>query len=109
MNRANERVLVFSAIALVILMGVSCYAALKKLERIAQVTERMDARLEHAMDAAAPVGHAAVEKGVQALNEVDAKELGKSATNGAKQIGAAAKERALELMKRTKKDNPDQE
>ncbi|MDB5293453.1 MAG: hypothetical protein JWL69_4694 [Phycisphaerales bacterium] len=109
MNKTNERVLVVAAVALVILMGVSCYAALQKLERIAQVTERMDARLGQAMEAAAPVGHAAVEKGVQALNEVDAKDLGKSATNGVKQIGAAAKERALELMKSSKKDKTDQE
>jgi hypothetical protein len=109
MSRTNERVLVAAAVTLVVLMAITCFAALKKLERIAQVTERMDARLGHAMDAAAPVGHAAVEKGVQALNQVDANELGKSATSGVKQIGAAAKERALDLLKTSKKEKPSDE
>ena len=80
----------------VIIMGI---IALHKVERMVIVSEHMSRRVDVAMDAAAPVGKAVVEKGADAINRMDAKDLGEKATNGVKEIGGAAKEKALKWLK----------
>jgi hypothetical protein len=72
----------------------------RKLERVASVAESVNAKIDRAMAAAAPLGQAAVEKGVKAVENVDAQELGKSATSGVKEIGKAAKEHTIQWIKK---------
>lgn len=80
----------------VIVMGV---IALRKVERMVRVSEHMAARVDRALDAAAPVGQAVVDKGAEAIHQMDAKELGQQATKGAKEIGDAAKQKAMQWIK----------
>lgn len=68
------------------------------LERIVLVSERMEARAVAAIEAAKPVGKAAVEKGTAVLEGIDANDLSQAATKGAKEVGAAAKEKLLKKL-----------
>ena len=85
----------------VIIFGVM---ALQKMERIVKVSEHMSSRVDQALDAAAPVGKAVVAKGVDAINRMDAKDLSEKATNGVKELGGAAKEKAMQWLKTTKEE-----
>lgn len=88
-------------VGLVFLVGASTFAflALQKLDRVVAVVDNVNAKIERAFAAAAPLGTTAVEKGVQALEKVDTDDLGRSATDGVKEIGRAAKQRAIEALK----------
>lgn len=93
------RVMCGLLVAIALILGVACVVALRKIERITKVTEDLNAKVDRAYKAAAPVGMAAVKKGADAINNMDAKELGDKATDGVKEIGGAAKEKALEWLK----------
>ena len=86
-------------VAIVVVLGIFSVLALTKIERITKVTENLNAKVDGAYEAAAPVGIAAVKKGADAINKMDAKELGDKATGGVKEIGGAAKERAIQWLK----------
>jgi len=87
--------------AFVALCGAGLFAVLvlQRLNRVVAVVENVNAQVDRAAAAAAPLGKAAVEKGVKTLDAVDTDDLGKSATEGVKEIGRSAKERAIEYIR----------
>ena len=80
--------LVAIAIIACVVLGLMISA---KVERMTKVSEDLDQKVGAIMQAGAPLGHAAVDKGVEVFEHMDATDLGKSATSGAKDIGTAAK------------------
>jgi hypothetical protein len=101
---AHVRVLI--VLALVIVGGAGAFAVLvlQKLNRVVDVVENVNSQVNRVVAAAAPLGHAAVEKGVKTLDAVDTDDLGKSATEGVKEIGRSAKEKAIELIRQRRAD-----
>ena len=89
-------------LAILFLVGFSWFAVqvLAKLERVVVVAENLEKKVDQAVQAAAPLGREAVEKGVQTLKQVDTESLGQSATEGVKDIGQAAKSRAIDWIKK---------
>jgi len=96
-------------VAIVLVLGITSVLALTKIERITKVTENLNAKVDRAYEAAAPVGIAAVKKGADAISNMDAKELGDKATGGVKEIGGAAKEKAIQWLKGTNPKKADKE
>jgi hypothetical protein len=94
------RWLVFLALIFVVGGAVFAVMALNKLDRVVVVVENVNAKVDRAAEAAAPLGKAAVERGVEALEAVDTNDLGRSATEGLKDIGRTAKQRAIEALKK---------
>jgi hypothetical protein len=88
-------------LALVTVGGAGLFAGLvvQRLNRVVVVVENVNSQVDRAVAAAAPLGKAAVERGVKTLDAVDTDDLGKSATEGVKEIGRSAKERAIEFIK----------
>ena len=75
MKESYQKIIVVSVIIFVlaaILFGVQ---VLERLERITQVAERTEEKLDRIVEVAAPMGHAAVEKGVAAIKAFDAEGL----------------------------------
>ena len=96
------RILNGIAIAFLISFIIIGILALQKVERMTAVAESVNGKLDTIMTAGAPLGHAAVEKGVETLKGVDAGDLSKGATQGIKDVGAAAKAKAMELLGKDK-------
>lgn len=88
------------ALAVIFVIGAAVFAviALQKLDRVVVVVENVNAKVDRVAEAAAPLGKAAVEKGVDALDAMDTDDLGRSATDGVKEIGRAAKQRAIDAL-----------
>ncbi len=101
---AHVRVLIVLALVVVAGAGVFAILVLQKLNRVVVVVEHVNAQIDRAVAAAAPLGTAAVEKGVKTLDAVDTDDLGKSATEGVKEIGRSAKEKAIELIRQRRAD-----
>ena len=98
MKGSYQKIIVAAVVALAgaaIIFGV---LVLQRLERMTQVAERTEEKLDRIIEATAPLGKEAVARGVDALREVDTEQLGKSATEGIKEIGAAGKKRLLEYL-----------
>jgi uncharacterized membrane protein len=93
-------------LAFVVVAGAAAFAflVLHKLNRVVVVVENANAQVNRVVAAAAPLGKATVEKGVKALDAVDTDDLGKSATEGVKEIGRSAKEKAIELIRQRRAD-----
>jgi hypothetical protein len=70
----------------------------RKMDRMTAVAESLNTKVNDAVTAAAPLGHAAVDKGVQTMNNIDEKDLAKSATEGTKELGRAATRRVSEWL-----------
>jgi hypothetical protein len=89
------------ALAFVLVAGTGLFAGLvlQKLNRVVVVAEHINAQVDRAVAATAPLGQAAIEKGVKTLEAVDTGDLGKSATEGVKEIGRSAKERMIEIIR----------
>jgi hypothetical protein len=83
--------------ALVVVFGTILAA---KVERMTAVSESLNQKAADIMTATAPLGHEAVNKGVQVLQNVDTHELGQSATSGVKEIGKTLKESATDWIKK---------
>src|SRR5262245_38941353 len=79
--------------------GLFAVLVLQRLNRVVAIVENVNAQVDRAAAAAAPLGKAAVEKGVKTLEAVDTDDLGKSATEGVKEIGRSAKERLVEAIR----------
>jgi hypothetical protein len=92
---------VVAIVAIVAVGGAGLFAVLvlQRLNRVVAVAENVNAQVDRVAAAAAPLGKAAVEKGVKTLEAVDTDDLGKSATEGVKEIGRSAKERAIEYIR----------
>src|SRR5262245_7671272 len=88
-------------LALVTVGGAGLFAGLvvQRLNRVVVVVENVNSQVDRAVAAAAPLGKAAVERGVKTLDAVDTEDLGKSATEGVKEIGRSAKEKAIEYIR----------
>jgi hypothetical protein len=93
------RLLVVLAFVAVGCAGLFAVLVLQQLNRVALVVENVNSQVDRAVAATAPLGKAAVERGVKTLDAVDTDDLGKSATEGVKEIGRSAKERAIEFIK----------
>jgi hypothetical protein len=93
------RLLAFLALVTVGGAGLFALLVVQRLNRVVAVVENVNAQVDRVAAAAAPLGKAAVEKGVKTLEAVDSDDLGKSATEGVKEIGRSAKERAIEIIK----------
>lgn len=104
MKESYQTIIVISVLVLAIGAVVFGVLVLARLERITQVAERTEAKLDRIIKATAPVGRAAVKKGAEALGQMDADDLGKSAAEGLKEIGAAAKQRLVEHLEKKKED-----
>jgi hypothetical protein len=91
----NLAALVIGAAALVV-------GLLPKLERVAQTTERVEARLQSLADTVEPVLQAGVGKSIQAIESMDTKKLSESATKAADGVIDAAGERAKRYLDKDK-------
>ena len=100
MKESYQRIIVLSVVALVVAAVVFGVVALDRLERITKVAERTEAKLDRIVELAAPVGHAAIQKGAGALEEIDAEELAHSAEEGLKEIGSTAKRTLIEYLEK---------
>ena len=98
MDKKNQQILVCSAVIAVISIIVIGMIVVQKLERVVQVAERSEQKLNNIIETASPVGRAAIEKGVNVLNNVDEDELAKSAEEGVKEVGSLAKDKLLEWI-----------
>src|SRR5262245_49487213 len=79
--------------------GLFAMLVLQRLNRVVVVVENVNTQVEREAEATAPLGKAAGEKGVKPLEAVDTDDLGKSATEGVKEIGRSAKERAIQYIR----------
>lgn len=102
MKESYQRIVVVSIVMLIGAAVIFGMLALDRLERIANVAERTELKLDRIIEAGAPLGRVAVKKGTAALENVDADDLGKSTTNGLKEIGSAAKKRLIEHIEKKK-------
>ncbi len=102
MNESNQKIMVASVLALVVIAIVFSLLVLQKLERITQVAERTDLRIEKIAKATAPVGAAAVGKGIDVIQKINTEEMSKAASEGIKEIGNAAKGRFLKHIEKKK-------
>ena len=109
MNESYQKIIAISLAVVAVATVSFTLLALQKLERITRSAERIEAKLDRLMEAGAPLGRAAVEKGSEALKKIDAEDPGKSATEGVKEVGAAAKKRLLEYIEKKEKEAPDKQ
>ncbi len=100
MKESYQKIIAISVVALVVAAVVFGLLALERLERITQVAERTEAKLDRIIEVAAPVGQAAIQKGADALNEIDSEELAHSASEGLKEIGSAAKKSLIKHLEK---------
>lgn len=68
----------------------------------ANATEDIRGMAHSAKDAVAPLGQKAIEKGKEALDHVDSKELGEKLTAGTKEVGREVKEAAIDATRKAK-------
>jgi predicted PurR-regulated permease PerM len=94
------RVLIVLFTILCVLITVFGVLLISKVERMTAVSESLNQKANDIVTATAPLGHEAVNQGVQVLQNVDTKELGKSATNGVKELGATLKDSATDWIKK---------
>src|SRR5947209_1965583 len=97
--RFYGRLMAALALAFVVASTATGWLVLQRLERAVQVSERLEAKIELVLKAAAPLGKAAVDRGVEAINEVDAKKLGHDAADGLRDVGRAVRDRALDRLR----------
>jgi hypothetical protein len=109
MKESYQKIIVISVVALAAGAIVFGVLVLERLERITQVAERTEAKLDRILAAAAPVGRAAVKKGAEALNEMDAEGLADSAADGLKEIGSAAKQKLIEHLEKKRIEDAQQQ
>lgn len=88
------RVIVGWLICFCVLILIFGIVLIAKVERMTKVAESLNNKIESTMTAAAPLGHVAVDKGVAIMQNIDANDLGKSATEGVKGIGLSLKAKA---------------
>jgi hypothetical protein len=102
MNESNQKIMVASVLVLVVIAIVFSLMVLQKLERITQVAERTDLRVEKIAKAAAPVGAAAVGKSIDVIQKINTEEMSNATSEGIKEIGTAAKDRFLKSIEKKK-------
>ncbi|TWT29832.1 hypothetical protein [Blastopirellula retiformator] len=100
MSETRQNVLIGLMLLLVVGAGGFGYQVLGKLERVVGAAERTEGKLDRIIEATAPLGKAAVEKGTLVLENIDEKDLGESATRGIKEIGMSAKDKLSEVIQR---------
>lgn len=92
--------------ALVGIVSVAAVVALDKIERAVAVIERVEKRFQDVGDGVRPLGRAALEKGQAAVDRLDAAGMTDAAQDGVKEVGRAAKDRALEFLKTKQPPKP---
>lgn len=100
MSNKQNIALVASAVTAVVLIGVLGFVALGKLERMTQIAERTEQRLNTLADTVEPVMAAGGSKAVEAIANIDAEE---AADKGDEVIGEAA-ERAKRFFRKDQDD-----
>ena len=98
MKESYQKIIV---LLLVVLVGAAIafgVLVLDRLERITQVAERTEEKLDKIVEVAAPVSRAAMQKGAATIEEMDTEELVHSAEAGLKEIGSAAKRTLLKHL-----------
>ena len=100
MSETRQNVLIGLALLLVVGAGCFGYQVLAKLERVVGAAERTEGKLDRILEATAPLGKAAVEKGTLVLENIDEHEMADSATSGIKDIGNAAKRKLTEMIQK---------
>ena len=98
MDKKNQKILVSAAIVSVVAIIIFGVLIVQKLERVVQVAERTEQKIDDAIEVIAPVGRAAADKGVSVIENVDEEELAKSAEEGVKEVGAVARDKLLEWI-----------
>ena len=93
-----QRIIAGAVMILVIGAIVFGVQVIRRLDRMVLVAERTEEKLDGIIKAAAPVGRAAVEKGAEVLRSVDHEDMAESASSGLKDIGEAAKSRAIRFL-----------
>jgi hypothetical protein len=109
MDKKNQKILVIAAlisVSAIIIFGVMI---VQKLERVVQVAERTEQKIDNAIEVIAPVGRAAADKGVSVINNVNEEELARSAEEGVKEVGAVAKDKLLKWIDAQKASSTNQE
>ncbi|MBI1348288.1 hypothetical protein GC163_18595 [bacterium] len=84
------------------IIGVAAYVGLQKVERAVASIERGEQRLSRVADAADSLGEASIQKAqavLDRLDKFDPERLGEGTTEGLRQFGNAAKDRAMEMLK----------
>lgn len=103
------QILILLALMQVALIGIAAFLGLQKLERAVSSIERSEQRFQSMADAAAPLGKAGIEKAQAVLDKLDADRLSEGTTESLRELGSAARERALEILKtqgKTAEDAP---
>ena len=98
MDKKNQIILVGAAVITVAAIIAFGSTVVVKLERVVQVAERSEQKLDRIIEAASPLGQAALEKGVSVMQSVDEQELAESTQDGLQELGAAAKHKLLEWI-----------
>jgi DNA-binding transcriptional regulator YdaS (Cro superfamily) len=84
-----------AAIALFLIGGIIfAVSILHKIERMTVVSENVNQKVNDIAAATAPLGHAAIAKSVKVVENIDPEYLAKSASNGLKDVGKAATDKA---------------
>ncbi|MCC9609078.1 hypothetical protein LOC68_07035 [Blastopirellula sp. JC732] len=105
MSETRQNMLVGLMLLLVVGAAIFGYQVLGKLERVVGAAERTEAKLDRIIEATAPLGKAAVEKGTLVLENIDEKDMANSASVGIKEIGDAAKKKLTEIIQKVDADN----
>lgn len=100
MSETRQNVLIGLALLLTVGAGFFGYQVLAKLERVVGAAERTEAKLDRIIEATAPLGKAAVEKGTLVLENIDETDMANSASSGIKEIGNAAKKKLTEMIQK---------
>jgi len=98
MKDTYQKIIVVAVLVIAATCVVVGLLLLQRVERITRVAERTEAKIDIIFEAAAPLGREAIDTGVEALQQVDTEDLGRSATEGLKEIGAAAARRLTECI-----------
>jgi hypothetical protein len=98
MNDTKQNIIVGAAIVIAFAVVIFGLLVLQKLERTVQVAERTEEKLNRIMEATAPLGDLAIEKGSEIVTNLDDEELARSAEEGIREIGTATKSKLIEWI-----------
>ena len=98
MDKKNQLIIVASSIVAVIAIIAFGILIVQKIERVVQVAERTETKIDQAIKTFEPVGKAAADKGMKIIENVDEEDLARSAEDGIRELGSLSKERITEWI-----------
>lgn len=93
-------------VAMLVGAAVMAFGLLPKIERVVEVTERVETRFQHFADEVQPVMAAGAGKAIDAIEKMDAGRLSETATEKTDDLIEAAAARAKRLLEGNQPDSP---